>query len=110
MSQPGMYELGSKVLRLSQARKLAWEQSLQDNEYRVDFPDVSLEISYFGPPVDSYQLDLVGETGGVTDSLRVTLGETDPKQDPGLREIYELAADYVRNGALKRAFQYLERA
>lgn len=109
MSQPGMYELGSKVLRLSQARKLAWGQNLRYNEYRVDFPDVSLEISHFGPPVDAYQLNLVGETGGVTDSLVVTLGETDPKQDPGLREIYELAEAYVRDGTLKRAFQYLER-
>lgn len=109
MSQPGMYELGSKVLRLSRAGKLAWGQNLRYNEYRVDFPDVSLEISHTEWE-NTYRLDLVGETGGVTDSLMVTLGETDPKQDPGLREIYELAADYVRNGALKRAFQYLERA
>lgn len=109
MSQPGMYELGVKVLRLSRAKKLAWGQNLRYNEYRVDFPDVSLEISHYGPPADSYQLDLVGETGGVTDSLLVTAGETDPKQDPGLREIYELAADYVRNGTLSRAFRYLER-
>ena len=108
MSQPGMYELGSKVLRLAKARKLAWGQNLRDNEYVVDFPDVSLGISHI-PPTDTYRLDLVGETGGVTDSLEVTLGETDPKQDPGLREIYELAADYVRNGTMKRAFQYLER-
>ncbi len=108
MSQPGMYELGSKVLRLSKAGKLAWGQNLRYNEYRVDFPDVSLEISH-AERANTYQLDLVGETGGVTDSLMVTLGETDPKQDPGLREIYELAAAYVRDGTLKRAFQYLER-
>lgn len=109
MSKNGMYEVAKEALRLAKARKLTWEQTFRDEEFRVDFPDVSLSIS-FDQGLGTYQLGLINDTGAVIETLITVVGETDPKQDPGLPEIYELAVAYVREVGINRALQYLRQA
>ncbi len=109
MSKTGMYEVGKEALRRARAKKLDWKQTFQDEVFRVDFPDVSLSIS-FDQGLEAYQLGLINDTGAVIESLVTVAGETDPQQDPGLREIYELAEAYVREVGINRALQYLKRA
>ena len=109
MSKTGMYEVGKEALRRARAKKLDWKQTFRDEEYRVDFPDVSLSI-FFDPGLGTYQLGLVNDTGAVVETLVTVVGETDPQQDPGLPEIHELAAAYVREVGINRALQYLKQA
>lgn len=109
MSKNGMYEVAKEALRRARAKKLDWKQTFRDEEFRVDFPDVSLSI-FFDQGPEAYHLILINDTGAPIESLVTVAGETDPKQDPGLREIYELAEAYVRGTAIDRALQYLKQA
>lgn len=104
-----MHEVAGELLRLSKAQKLQWEQTIPFNQFLVNFPDVSLSIS-FEPQGECYQLDLVNDTGAVIDTVLTVSGETEPELAPILQEIYELAAAYVRDAALERARHYLKRA
>ena len=116
MATTRMYELARELLRLSQDNRLAWEQTLRANQFQVDFPDVSLAISYF-PSLGSYQLDLINETGSTIESLdwnpvlspAQTQGETEGPEKT-LKEIYEFAEAYVQDVVAQRALQYLKQA
>lgn len=109
MAIKGMHEVAGELLHRSKAQKVDWKQTYRDEEFRVDFPDVSLSIS-FEPQGERYQLDLVNDTGAVIDTVLTVSGETEPELAPVLQEIYELAAAYVRDAALERALHYLKRA
>ena len=111
----GMFEVANEVLRLSRARKLAWNQTMKDNEYRVSFPDISLAIS-FNPKTGSYTLNLLNETGSVAQSLKwdqdcdtetTRVGKSEFSYH-SLFEIYELAQAYMQEASVNRALQYLK--
>ena len=104
-----MHEVAGELLRRAKVQKVDWKQTYRDEEFRVDFPDVSLSIS-FEPQGECYQLDLVNDTGAVIDTVLTVSGETEPELAPVLQEIYELASAYVRDAALERALHYLKRA
>jgi hypothetical protein len=109
MAKSGMHEVASELLRLSKANKLSWEQYIRDNEYKVHFPDVTFQIS-----CDEYrrvfQLELIGDTGQVNGTLEWQPEDVNAGQDPGLREIFDLAEAYVRDGTINKALQYLKQA
>lgn len=105
MPAKGMNEIAAELLRLSREGKLTWEQTVRDDRYRIDFPDVSLAIAKVDA-FECYQLDLVNETGAIIDTLAT------PFESPRieLKEIYELAETYVREAGISRALDYLKRA
>lgn len=105
MPAKGMNEIAEELLRLSREGKLKWEQTVRDDRYRIDFPDVSLAIAKVDV-FECYQLDLVNETGAIIDTLAT------PFESPSfeLKEIYELAETYVREAGINRALDYLKRA
>ena len=102
MLEQGMPEVAGELLRLSKAQKMPWDGTLRRNEYQVDFPDLSLAISY--DELRGYQLDLIGETGLVIDSIQA------PQMGSDLGEIYKLAAAYVSEAGVAKALGYLKSA
>ena len=109
MAEPRMGEVARELLRRAKAGKVKWERTVGKNEYQVIFPDLALTISCDADR-KHFRLNLVGETGWHQETLEWPSGESDPEQEPGLPEIYELAEAYVRGGALDRALQYLKQA
>ncbi|MDE2940650.1 MAG: hypothetical protein OXR67_17285 [Chloroflexota bacterium] len=114
MAGQGMNEVATELLRRSRDGKIAWKQTRRDNEYRVSFPDVSLTISS-QPGLDIYRLDLINETGSVTESLEwnpfyspTPMPSADASQLQTLKEIYGLAEAYVQEEVAQRALQYLK--
>jgi len=109
MAEPRMGQVARELLRLTKAGKVKWERTVGKNEYQVIFPDLSLTIACDADQ-ERFRLNLVGETGWHQETLEWISGESNLEQDPGLPEIYELAAAYVRDGTLDRALQYLKQA
>ena len=111
-----MFEVANKLLILSRDRKLSWDQTIKDSQFRVDFPDASLAISHQAS-TDSYRLDLIGDTGTVLKSLtwgpgcEITTTKAGPTEFnyASLREIYELAEAYIQDNTIERVLKYMER-
>ena len=106
MPSPRMFELADKLLRLSRAGKVPWDQTIRGGEFRVDFPDVSLAISHKAN-TDTYRLEVIGDTGNVVASLDWS-PDSEATSTQGLREIYELAESYIQESAMERALGYMD--
>lgn len=116
MPGQGMNEIVNELLMRSKDGKIAWKQTINDQQFRVSFPDVSLAVSHY-PSSGSYQLDLINETGSTIESLEwnpyYSPGQTQDEQQgrkEALKEIYELAEAYVQDVVAQRALQYLKQA
>ena len=119
MVESRMTEVATELLRLSEAKKLRWENSIRKNEHRVVFPDMSFRISLENN--GGFRLLLIGDTGQAIDNLessesdifRESLGEL-AKEDEEfsqqhelLRAIYCLADLYVKEEGIDKALQVL---
>ena len=112
MQDTRMYELANELLRRSKSKKLQWKQTVRDDaKYRLNFPDVTIEISRdaFNGNDWRYQLTLINETGVIVDTISWRPSDTATK-DPGLQDVFELAEAYSRDGTIDRAIQYLKYA
>ena len=116
MPGQGINNVASELLRRSRDGKITWKQTINDHEYRVSFPDVSLAISG-QPALDMYRLDLINETGAIIESLEwspfyspAAKQEDSDFRKETLTEIYGLAEAYVQEDVAKRALKYLKQA
>ena len=119
MADSQMNEVAKELLRLSEVKKLKWENSIRGNEYRVVLPDMSFRISLQGD--NGYRLCLIGDTGQAidileseeNDALTEQLGElaSEPvefsQQHRQLKAIYKLAESYVKEEGISRALEVL---
>ena len=119
MAESRMTEVASELLRLSEAKKLRWENSIRTNEYRVVYPDMSFRISL--EESGGYRLHLVGDTGqaidtlesGESDILLEKLGELAEEteefslQHKQLKGIYCLADSYIKEKGVTKALEVL---
>jgi hypothetical protein len=114
-----MNEVADELLRLSETKKLKWESSIRENEYRVVLPDMSFRISLQDDL--GFRLYLIGDTGQAIDTLESEsndalteqLGElaSEPvelsQQHRQLKAIYKLAESYVKEEGISRALEVL---
>ena len=107
MPSPRMLEMVDKLLSLSRAGKVPWDQTLRDGEFRVDFPDVSLAVSHEAI-TGTYRLEVIGDTGNVVASLDWS-SDSEAATTLNLQEIYELAESYIQESAIERALEYMGR-
>jgi hypothetical protein len=109
MPEQGMNEIVSELLRLSKDRKLSWNQTRKDNEYRVSFPDMSFSIS-FDSATRTYKLDMISEIGTIIDSLRSEAPRSAvPEADlHDIIKVYGLASSYIKETNIKKALAFLK--
>ena len=122
MAESRMTEVANELLRLSEVRKLKWENSIRKNEFRVVFPDMSFRISF--EDSGRYRLHLVGDTGQAIDALEscdsdiliegmgdlANESEQPSQHHKQLKAIYELADSYVKEEGISRALTVLRQA
>ena len=122
MAESRMTEVANELLRLSEVRKLKWENSIRKNEFRVVFPDMSFRISF--DDSGRYRLHLVGDTGQAIDALEscdsdiliegmgdlANESEQPSQHHKQLKAIYELADSYVKEEGISRALTVLRQA
>ena len=124
MAESRMSEVASELLRLSKANKLSWQKSIRDKGYRVILPDVAFRIHCDGNFDSRFRLELIDYSGEVVASLESSDDEAptdrigDLAAQPGevsqqhqqLKEIFQLAENYVRDEGITKALQNLKQA
>ena len=119
MAESRMTEIATELLRLSEVKKLKWENSIRKNEFRVVFPDMSFRITM--EDSGKFRLHLVGDTGQAIDTLESSdsdvliegMGDlADESAKPSqehkqLKAIFKLADSYVKEEGIRKALTVL---
>ena len=105
MEEAKMIELAEQLLLRAQAGGLEWAEGTRDNDYMVEFPDISLAIR--ARERGYYVLELINNVGDEIESLD---SHVVPGTETILREIYGIARRKTLDidGNINKALEYLK--